>query len=864
VLGALVLKVALDIAYALVVPSTHYYALLGTQFNWVKLVESYPLIVIGLLALPRDMTRLSTLVLWLIALLALVPMGTVYAFHDEPRAFMYATVGFFVLCGLATRLLPDLELPSPPAWLRNRSAAVIYGSMVAVAVAVIVVYTGGELLINIARVKLDLSGAYVNRAEFVAAGLPLKGYYFHWLALVFNPVFLVWAVLKRKWWVIPFLLLLQFAIGSEVGARSYYLDLPFVLGVALLALRATQARTIALVAALAVLFTAVIAVAAHKVFPFDFVAGRFLLLPSQLSFLYYDFFSTHGLIPGAYLYKFFFRIHYPLQYPFADSPPFVIGAYYYHDRSLFAITGILGDAFMNFGFAGLALGAIVLAIVLRTVDAVSIGLDRRLAMAAVIMPAVAITETFFIRVIFTTGLLWMFLILYLLPRPARAATSEEALAEPWRAGLRALRLLIHTQYFPPEVGAAQTRLFNVAQALVASGSQVEVVTAMPNYPSGRVADRYRNRWSVRERMGEIPVTRSFILPVRHADARRLISYLSFQLASLPALFRRIGAFKPDFLFIESPPLFLGLTGILVKRTLGIPFIFNVADLWPDWAVEMGAIRRGGLMHRVALAIERLIYREAEFVTIVVAQMAEALEAKGVSAEKILFLPNGVDVAAFARRRGRKAGEAATATAIREAAAKRPVVLYAGTIGAYHGLQTALDAAARLRDRPVLFAFVGDGAEKQKLLASARSMGLDNVRFFDPVPADQVPDLLATAAIALSVIKIPTRAAKVLPAMAAGVPIVYAGRGEGADLVTEAGAGVVVDPDRPADLAAAITSLLDDRARSTGLGAAGRRYVARNLDWKELVEAWVSSLSERSDHRPLEPRTADSSVRLPVG
>ena len=185
-LGALVLKVALDIAYAVVVPSTHYYALLGTQFNWVKLVESYPLIVIGLLALPRDMTRLSTLVLWLIALLALVPMGTVYAFHDEPRVFMYATVGFFVLCGLATRILPDLELPSPPAWVRNRSAAFIYGSMVAIAVAVIVVYTGGELLINIARVKLDLSGAYVNRAEFVAAGLPLKGYYFHWLALVFK------------------------------------------------------------------------------------------------------------------------------------------------------------------------------------------------------------------------------------------------------------------------------------------------------------------------------------------------------------------------------------------------------------------------------------------------------------------------------------------------------------------------------------------------------------------------------------------------------------------------------------------------------------------------------------------------------
>jgi colanic acid biosynthesis glycosyl transferase WcaI len=859
--AALVLKVALDASYALIVPTTHYYALLGTHFSWAKLAESYPLVAIGLVVLPRDFRRLSTLVLWLLAILMLVPMGTIYAFQDQPRAFMYATVGFFVLTGILIRIMPDIRLPTPPDWFRRRSAAVLYGVLVVTAVTVMVVYTGTTLLSNITRLNIDLSGSYADRADFVAAALPLKGYYFHWLALVFNPVFVVWAVLTRRWWTIPLLLLFQFAIASEVGARSYFLDLPFVLAIALVAWFPNPPKIIALVGAAAVILSATAVVVLGSLLPFDFIAGRFLLVPSQLNFLYYDFFSTYGLIPGAYLFKFFLKIPYPLGYNLIYSPPNVIGGFYFHRTFNFAITGILGDSYMNLGFPGMALGALVVAITLKGIDAVSVGLDQRLATAAVVMPAVAITGTFFVRVLVTTGLLVMFLFLYALPRPARQAEPEGGRGAR-RGTTGTLKFLILTQYFPPEVGAAQTRLIHVARALLEAGHECRVVTAMPNYPSGRVADPYRGRWRAVEQIDSVPVVRSAILAVRAPDMRRLFSYLSFQLTSLPQLFSMARTYRPDYLFVESPPLSLGLSGIVFKRFVGIPYIFNVADLWPDWAVAIGAIRPGGFMHRIAAFLERAIYREADFVTVVVPGMEEALVAKGVSAAKILVLPNGVDVAEFAAASQHPSSR--TAQAILVEAAGRPIALYAGTHGAYHGLEMVLDAASRPEVDRVFFAFVGDGSEKSRLVANAAARKLGNVGFFDPVPSGEVAELLAVSSVALSVIKIPTRAAKVMPAMAAGIPIVYAGRGDGADLINTAQAGIVVDPDRADELAAAIAALIGDRSRATRLGQNGRRYAERNLDWRLLVSAWVHTLEARTGRIAPTPQAVDRTKRVPMG
>lgn len=407
-----------------------------------------------------------------------------------------------------------------------------------------------------------------------------------------------------------------------------------------------------------------------------------------------------------------------------------------------------------------------------------------------------------------------------------------------------MRFLLLTQYYPPEIGAAQVRLHNVAKALNTLGHEVRVMTALPNYPKGEVFADYQGRRRVQEEVDGIAIERHWVYPVSDSGMRRLLCYASFQWSSLLPLIRLSRKWRPDFLFVESPPLFLGLSAIALKRLLRVPFIFNVADLWPDWAVDMGVIKKEGLLHKVARFLESWIYRESERVNIVVQDMRSALVGKGLAESKLLFLPNGVDLDLFsAQKRAFKSDVA------RELAGKYPhrqLIIYAGTHGKYHGLEVAIDAAKQLEGRPdVLFVFVGEGSEKARLMAYAQRNQVSNTLFLPSVPPDVLAELLQIASIALSVIQIPTRAAKVFPAMASGKPLVYAGRGEGAALVQEAGAGLVVPPDDSQEIADAVVRLIDDKELRVTLGLAGRQYVETNLSWTKLVRDWLFELEGRS-------------------
>lgn len=407
-----------------------------------------------------------------------------------------------------------------------------------------------------------------------------------------------------------------------------------------------------------------------------------------------------------------------------------------------------------------------------------------------------------------------------------------------------MRFVILSQYYPPEVGAAQTRLHSFARTLLKLGHEVTVITALPNYPTGQVFRAYRSKAYVSEEIDGVPVRRSWILPVRHADFRRLLSYVTFQVASLPVVVQEIQRFRPDYLFVESPPTFLGLTGILVTRVFRIPFILNIADLWPDWAVQIGVLRSGGLFHKLGLFLEKKAYSEARFITVVVEEMRTILAEKGVPTSKVLFLPNGADPELFSPGDGPP--RTASGKTVAERFAGRKLVLYAGTHGRYHGLDVALQAAEMLRGRSdIQFLFVGDGPEKDRLIQTSRTRGLTNVAFMDPVPLEHVADLLRLSTLALSVIQIPTRAAKILPAMSVGKPVVYAGFGEGARLVELARAGVVVPPRDPAALANAIVRIVDDPELARQLGQNGRRYIEGHLTWEALVSAWLKQLEERA-------------------
>jgi len=398
-----------------------------------------------------------------------------------------------------------------------------------------------------------------------------------------------------------------------------------------------------------------------------------------------------------------------------------------------------------------------------------------------------------------------------------------------------VRFLILTQYYPPEIGAAQARLSAFAVELRRAGHDVEVVTALPNYPSGRLSPEDRRVVSRREIIDGVPVRRLWLLTANGAGARRLASYLSF---TATCLVGALAARRPHVVFVESPPLFLGVPGWLLARRFGAAFVLNVSDLWPD-SVRAYGVLTDGVALRSAERLERWLYHRADAVTAVTAGIRERLIGqKSVPASKVLFLPNGVDLEVF-----RPAPDDA---ALRTAydLPDGPLVLYTGNHGYAHALETLVEAACRVPE--VTVALVGDGSEKERIRRLAADRGAANVHFLPPVPPAEVTRLygLAVAGIATvrgSALMAEVRPAKAFAIMGCGKPVIYSGAGEGAEIVRMAGAGLVVRPEDPAAMAAAIRRLVADPVEAAQLGANGRAYVESHLSWPALTDAWLAEL-----------------------
>lgn len=406
-----------------------------------------------------------------------------------------------------------------------------------------------------------------------------------------------------------------------------------------------------------------------------------------------------------------------------------------------------------------------------------------------------------------------------------------------------MRLLILTQYFPPEIGASQARLLAIAESLRALGHEVEIVTGMPNYPEGRIMQPYGGRFFLRETYQGIPVTRVWLYPAKGLGFRRFANYFSFALTSVAGLARSP---RPDAVFVESPPLTLVPTGVLAARLWRVPVVMFVADPWPDSAVEVGALAPGPIL-RAARALERWSYRSVDCVSTPTEGLLERLESKGVGSARLVFFPNGVDTARFAPRH--RDCELAREFGVAD---QDRIVLYAGTVGHVHGAEVGLRAMELLRtaNPNARLLIVGSGSELKAVKRLARQLRLKNVSFLPPQPLERIARMWSLADVGLSTQRdLPvaeiTRPVKVLSGMASGKAIAYSGAGEGARLVKEAKAGIVVAPEDHAALAAAISELINDPALAHSLGRNGRDYVERNLAWPAIVQSWLEELPRTS-------------------
>lgn len=403
-----------------------------------------------------------------------------------------------------------------------------------------------------------------------------------------------------------------------------------------------------------------------------------------------------------------------------------------------------------------------------------------------------------------------------------------------------MKLTILTQYYPPEIGAPQRRLSSLARHFVRAGHEVRVLTAMPNYPRGAIYPGYGGA-ARRETIDGVPVLRTWIVPTQRTNyAHRLANYFSF-VASSGAVGAALEPRRADYLLVESPPLFLGMSAAWLSRVQRARLIVNVSDLWPESAVRLGVVREGSLVHRASASLERWCYRRAWMITgqsrEIVADIAGRMPGR-----RTYHLSNGVEVDEF--------GPEHAARAAREALTSNGeggcLALYAGLHGIAQGLPQLLAAASMLQGdpAPLDIALIGDGPVKQNLEREAAARGLRRVRFLDARPPNALPPLLASADILLVPLGMSIPGAvpsKLYEAMASGRAVVLVANGEAATIVREHDAGLVVEPGDVAGLAAALRTLRDDPTRRRTLGENGRRAAVQFFDRRGIAARFIAVL-----------------------
>lgn len=404
-------------------------------------------------------------------------------------------------------------------------------------------------------------------------------------------------------------------------------------------------------------------------------------------------------------------------------------------------------------------------------------------------------------------------------------------------------LLIHQAFVSPNE-AGGTRHFEFAQYLARQGLDLVIVASNLNYLTGqRVVE---GKGLVKEQaIDSVRVLRTYTYPSLHRSfIWRIVSFFSFMITSVWAALR---AGPVDLVIGTSPPIFQAVSAWLVAFLRRRPFLLEVRDLWPEFAIDMGVLKNPVL---IALSrwLERFLYARATHLVVNSPAYRDYLLTKGISVEKITLIPNGVDTRKFSCQ--------ANGKVIREQfdLHGKFVVTYAGALGMANDIGAILSAADHLRDnRDIHFLLVGDGKERANLEAHARELQLPNVTFAGSRPKASMPDFLAASDACVATLQdIPmfrtTYPNKVFDYMAAGRPTILAIDGVIREVVEAAGGGIFVSPGNPSALADAIRKLSADRERAQAMGNAARRYVVEHFDRQQQATAFAELVRRLVDKK----------------
>jgi colanic acid biosynthesis glycosyl transferase WcaI len=398
-----------------------------------------------------------------------------------------------------------------------------------------------------------------------------------------------------------------------------------------------------------------------------------------------------------------------------------------------------------------------------------------------------------------------------------------------------MRIAYLVQQFPPEVGAGPARVLELAQRWRGYGSEVTVLTGLPSrmvpgQRAGTFAPGYGRRPFMRETWEDLDVLRSWCYSSpAPGTARTIANNVSFMITSLVHGLVRLPA--SDVLIASSPPFFPHITGRLLAASRGAPLVLELRDLWPDYLVGMGVVRRGSFAARRLFALESSLLRSAAAVVVVTDTFRERVIEKGVHPDRFIVVPNGVDMQRYGAR------------ATDQSDARSFVAGYLGNFGAGQDLTVAVRAAALLRKDDVRIELVGDGPDRARIESEASAAGLANLVIRGSIPKERTEAcyhsfdicLVPLAPIAELQETIPS---KIFEIMACERPVLASAAGETQRLVESSGCGLVVPPGDADALAAGIRTLRDMTAgERRELGRQGRSYVGRHYSRDDLARAY---------------------------
>lgn len=408
-------------------------------------------------------------------------------------------------------------------------------------------------------------------------------------------------------------------------------------------------------------------------------------------------------------------------------------------------------------------------------------------------------------------------------------------------------LLIH-QSFAALDEPGGTRHHELARYLAAKGHRITVIASRISYLTGTGRSKTFDpieKTTLTENLppGRIDIQRVYTYPALHRSfIHRLLAFFSFMTVSFLAGLR---VRDVDLVWGTSPPIFQGITAWALALIKRVPFLFEVRDLWPAFAVGVGVLQQPVLIH-TAEWLERFLYRQARLVVVNSPGFIDHVRARG--ARQVELVPNGSDTSMF------DPNDTGADFKRAHGLEGKFTILYTGAHGISNDLEVVLDAATHLEDEPeVVIVLLGDGKEKPALVEKAASKQLGNVLFLPPIPKKDIPPAIAAADACLAILKpIPEYATvypnKVFDYMAAGRPVILAIEGVIRQVLEQAEAGIAIPPGDAFALSAAIRYLHANRQDGKNMGSRGRAFIRAHYDRPQLANLLFQIIEQNFRNR----------------